>query len=72
MKERNSLKYFFRGVGSTINLMPSSSQFFERPHFQSDAEALAEDWRHIGADIQKSMDACEKEIPKNEKIGSEE
>lgn len=66
MKEKNSLKYFFRGMGSAINLMPSLSQFFERPHFQSDAEALAEDWRHIGADIQKSMDSSATPTQKNE------
>ena len=72
MKKKHSLKYFFRGMGSAINLMPSSYQFFDRPDFQSDAEALAQDWKNIGADIQKSMGTFEKEIQKNEKVVSED
>ena len=74
MKERDSLRYFVRGMGSAINLIPSSYDFFERPRFQSDAEALAEDWKNVGGDIQKSMDAYEYEAEhqKKEKTGNEE
>ena len=57
MNNRHILKNIVRGMGSIVTIYPHTDYYRKKSYnsFQSDAEALRQDWFNVGQDLKMAI-----------------